>query len=147
MPLMGLAGAEIKIVLPFPYCESCTATATRRRPSLLGVVAVSSLLALVFGMCWIFFGPQLPEEQTTYVVGPALIVLSLMVVLGFYSLRKRIGAQSTYYQPIKLKNTAHKWPADITGLALEFTNSEYAKKFSDANQSAIATKKLKVSNA
>ena len=147
MPLMGLAGAEIKIALPFPYCSGCAATARRRRPTVLGVIAVSCLLALVLGMCWLFFGPQLSEEKTTFVVAPILVALSFAAVLGFYSLRKQTGQQSSYYQPIRLKNTGHKWPADITGLELAFTNRQYAEAFSAANQAAISAKKLKVSNA
>jgi hypothetical protein len=147
MPLMGFAGAEIKITLPFPYCELCAATARRRRPTVLGVAAVSALLALVLGMCWLFLGPQLSIERTTYVVAPILILLSFASVLGFYALRKPSGSQTSYYQPIKLKNTGHKWPADITGLELAFTNSLYAEKFSSANQAAILAKKLNVENA
>lgn len=147
MPLMGLVGAEIKVELPFPYCSGCAATARRRRPTVLGVVAISSLLALVLGMCWLFLGPQLSEEKTRFVVAPILIAISFAVVLGFYSLRKPKGKQSSYYQPIRLINTGHKWPADITGLELGFTNRQYAEAFSAANQAAIVAKKLKVSNA
>lgn len=147
MPLMGFAGAEIKLTLPFPYCESCAVTARRRRPTALGVIAVSSLLALVLGMCWLFLGPQLSEESTAYVVAPVILALSFAAVIGFYSLRKPAGEQTSYYQPVRLKNTGHKWPADITGLELAFTNGRYAESFSGANQAAILAGKLKVSNA
>ncbi len=50
MPLMGLAGTEITVVLPFPYCDVCAVTARRRRPSPLGVMAITCLLSLCFGM-------------------------------------------------------------------------------------------------
>jgi hypothetical protein len=147
MPLMGLAGAEIKVTLPFPYCEVCAATAQRKRPNALGIIAVSALLALVFGIAWLFLGPQTSEETTLYVVAPALVVLSFATVAGFYALRKPSGSQTSYYQPVKLKNTGHKWPADITGLELAFTNKQFAEKFANANQPAIAAMKLKVSDA
>ena len=42
MPAMGLAGAEIKIVLPFPYCKECVPSAKRRRPGALGILAINS---------------------------------------------------------------------------------------------------------
>jgi hypothetical protein len=58
-----------------------------------------------------------------------LVALSFLGVLGFYGLRKPTGDQTSYYQPIKLKNTGNKWPTDITGLELAFTNSQYAEKF------------------
>jgi hypothetical protein len=147
MPLMGLAGTEIKLELPFPYCEACAATARRRLPSVIGVIAVSLLIAIALGMCWLFFGPQLSEEITTYVVAPVLVCMSFLIVLGFFFLRKPSGEQTSYYQPVKLRATGHKWPADITGLELAFTNKEYAKAFASANQAAVAAKILKVSSA
>jgi hypothetical protein len=147
MPLMGFAGAEIKITLPFPYCEPCTKTARRKRPNALGIVAVVALLSLVLGMAWLFLGPQTSEETTLYVVAPALVILSFAVVIGFYVLRRPSASQSSFYQPVKLKNTGHKWPADITGLELAFTSNQYAEKFAAANQAAISSGKLKVSNA
>jgi hypothetical protein len=147
MPLFWLAGVEIKIALPFPYCVRCVPTSRRRRPTILGIAAVTALLSLVFGMCWIFFGPQLSEEKTMFMVAPALMILSLGIVLSFYVLRRPSTKQSSFYQPVKLKNTGHKWPADITGLELAFTNHQYAGKFADANEAAITAKKLKVVNA
>ena len=147
MPLMGFAGAEIKITLPFPYCEVCSKTANRKRPNVLGIAAISALIAIIFGMAWLFLGPQTSEETTLYVVAPSLAVLSLALVIGYYTLRKPSASQSSYYQPVQLKNTGHKWPADITGLELKFSNSQYAQKFAAANQAAIAAKKLKVSGA
>lgn len=147
MPLFGLAGAEIKIELPFPYCERCIPTSRRRRPTVLGVASVAALLSLVLGMCWIFFGPQLSEEEMMFIVAPALVTLSIGVVLSFYVFRRPTDTQTSFYQPIKLKNTGHRWPADITGLELAFTNHEYAGKFADANHAAIVSKKLTVVTA
>lgn len=147
MPLMGLAGAEIKITLPFPYCETCAATARRKRPNALGIMAVSVVLALVFAMAWLFLGPQTSEDTTLHVVAPALVVLSFVIVASFYALRRPSGAQTSYYQPVRLKNTGHQWPADITGLDLAFTNEQYAARFANANRAAIDAKKLKVSHA
>jgi hypothetical protein len=147
MPMMGLAGAEISVALPFPYCPGCVKTARRRRPGLLGILAVSALLATVLAMCWLFFSPPLSEETTSFIVAPAIGALSLGMVLMFYLLRKPAGQQSSYYQPVKLKKTGHKWPADITGLELGFTNHQYAGQFSAANQRAIASRQLKVSRA
>lgn len=147
MPLFGLAGTEIKIELPFPYCSGCASSSHRRRPTLLGIAAVTALLSLVLGMCWIFFGPQLSEEKIISIVAPILVITSLCIVLGFYALRRPSAGQSSFYQPVKLRNTGHKWPADITGLELAFTNHRYGEKFADANKAAIAAKKLKVVNA
>ncbi len=113
---------------------------------MLGIAAITALIALMLGMCWLFYGPQLSEETTISLVAPTLVFLSLGTVLGFYALRRPSASQTSYYQPVKLKNTGHKWPADITGLELAFTNRAYAEKFSEANQAAVAAKKLKVAN-
>ncbi|NHZ97823.1 hypothetical protein [Massilia sp. CCM 8734] len=147
LPLFGLAGAEIKIELPFPYCSGCVSSSQRRRPTVLGIAAVTALLSLVLGMCWIFFGPQFAEEKIVTIVVPMLVITSLCIVLGFYGLRRPSAKQSSFYQPVKLRNTGHQWPADITGLELAFTNHDYGKKFADANRTAIAAKKLKVVDA
>lgn len=145
MPLMGLAGAEIKIELPFPYCEGCAVTARRRRPTALGVVAVTCLLSIALGMCWLFLGPQLSEDAMVMVVAPTVVLVSLGLVMAFYWLRRKSPNQTSYYQPVRLKNTGHRWPADITGLELGFTNPAYASSFATANQQAVSLGKLKVS--
>jgi hypothetical protein len=147
MPFFGLAGAEIKIALPFPYCPGCASSSRRRRPTVLGIAAVTALLSLVLGMCWIFFGPQLSEEKIISIVAPVIVITSLCIVLGFYVLRRSTAGLFSFYQPVILRNTGHKWPADITGLELAFTNHRYGEKFADANRAAIAAKKLKVVNA
>ena len=147
MPAMGLAGAEIKIVLPFPYCKECVPSAKRRRPGALGILAINSLITAVLAMCWIFYGPLVSEETMIYVVCPASFLLSLILVFGFYGMRRPSGSQTSYYQPVKLKNTGHKWPADITGLELAFTNKPYANSFTNANKDAVSSNALKVSNA
>lgn len=145
MPFFGLAGAEIKLPLPFPYCPACAKTARRRRPTVLGVAALSTLLAMVFGMGWLFAAPPVAQETIEYVVAPLVILLSLGVVSGLYWLRRPSGAQTSAYQPVVLKHTGHKWPADITGLELAFTNAAYAKLFEDGNRSAISAGKIKIS--
>jgi hypothetical protein len=147
MPLTGLAGAEIKVSLPFPYCELCTKTASRRRPAVIGILVISALISMLLGMAWLFVGPQTSEEAITHVVAPAIVAISLALVLSFYALKRPSGRQTSYFQPVKLINTGHNWPADITDLELGFTNKQYADSFSQANAAAISLGKLKVSKA
>jgi hypothetical protein len=101
MPLMGFAGAEIKVTLPFPYCEACSATARRKRPNALGIIAVSALLALVLGMAWLFLGPQTSEDTTLYVVAPALIVTELrgrtQIPSSWFSRRRAVASRDSSY--------------------------------------------------
>ena len=102
---------------------------------------------MALGMCWLLLGPQLSENAMMLAVAPALILASLGLVMGFYRLRRKSPSQTSYYQPVRLKNTGHRWPVDITGLELGFTNSAYASSFATANQHAVSSGKLKVSTA
>lgn len=79
------------------------------------------------------------------VVAPIVLILGVVITLGFYARRRRTGSQTCVYQPVRLKNTIHKWPADIIGIELEFTNKQYGEKFAAANQAAIRVKKLRIS--
>jgi hypothetical protein len=144
MPYWGLAGNEIAIALPFPYCASCVPSSRRRRPTVWRVSAMTALLSMVFGMGLMFYGPQLSEETSVSLVMPALVILSLAIVLSFYIFKRPKGTQSTCYQPVKLLNSVHRWPAHIAGLELGFTNPQYRLKFIAANQVAIAANMLKV---
>ncbi len=147
MPMLGLAGTEIRIELPFPYCETCAVTARRRRPTAIGVIAMSCLLAIAAGLGWLLLGPEVSDDATAFVVAPGIVLVSLGLVLAFYRLRRKSSNQTSYYQPVILKKTGHRWPADITGLELGFTNRAYASAFATANEQAVSSGKLKVSAA
>ena len=147
MPMLGLADAEIRFEFPFPHCDRCAVTARRLRPTALGVVAVTCLLSIVLGMGFLFLGPQLPEETVTMLVAPAVVLLSFGLVLAFYGLRRRAPGQTSYYQPVRLGRTTHRWPANITKLELRFTNRAYASIFASENQQAVVAGQLKVSAA
>ena len=146
IPLFGVGGSEIIVKLPIPYCPLCKASASRRHPGLVGVLAVSALLALSVGTCWLFWGPQVSEEIAVSVVAPTSFLLSLAGVLSYFHRRKPVGTQTSFYQPIRLKHTGHKWPAKLDSLDLEFSNREYAAQFSSVNQTAISASQLKVSS-
>ena len=147
MPMLGLAGAEIRFEFPFPYCDRSAVTARRLRPTALSVVAVTCLLSIVLGLGFLFLGPQFSEETMTMLVAPAVVLLSLGLVLAFYGFRRKSPGQTSYYQPVWLKSTAHRWPANIKRRELGFTNLTYASAFADANQQAIAAGQLTVSKA
>lgn len=147
MPFMGLAGVEVKLPLPFPYCQACSVTSRRKRLGVLGMLAVFAFSLVVLTMGWLFLGPQLSESLTKYVIGPLAVIISISIVIGIYAFRRPKGRQTSYYQPVILKNTGHKWPMDITGLELAFTNEVYAQQFSKANEPSISAKKLKVAVA
>ncbi|MBV8210128.1 MAG: hypothetical protein JO133_08710 [Burkholderiaceae bacterium] len=111
------------------------------------MIAIACLLAIALGLGWMMSRLQVSEDATTFVVAPAIVMVSLGLVLAFYRLRRKFSNQTSYYQPVVLKNTGHRWPADITGLELGFTNSAYASAFAAANEHAVSTGKLKVSVA
>jgi hypothetical protein len=150
VPYLGFARVEVKLALPFPYCEACASTARRlplldvRSLNARSIIAICVCVGLALGLSW----PYLPtevSEQPMFLVAPIVLFLSVVITLEFYARRRRTGSQTSVYQPVRLKNTIHKWPADIIGIELEFTNKQYGEKFAAANQAAIRAKKLRIS--
>ena len=105
------------------------------------------MLAIAAGLGWLLLGPEVSDDATAFVVAPGIVLVSLGLVLAFYRLRRKSSNQTSYYQPVILKKTGHRWPADITGLELGFTNRAYASAFATANEQAVSSGKLKVSAA
>lgn len=147
MPYMGLGSSEVTMPIPFPYCASCKKTSGRYRPHPFGILAVTVLIAVALIIAWFFGAGPLVDKLPIELVAGGLFILSLGAVLGFYALRKPAGSQTSYYQPIRLVKVSQKWPADITGMVLSFSNHQYRDKFEAANQEVISKGILKVSAA
>ena len=145
MPLFGLAGAEVKINIPFPYCPNCISSANKKRPGVLGFLAISTLVFAILIMGWLFYLSSLFSTPISeYVFIPIAAAISLALNIGFFFLRKKKTNQTSYYQPVKLKKVRGKWPNAIGFLSLAFTNPSYAKLFIESNQESITNKCLKV---
>ena len=120
---MVLAGTEITVTINFPYCPDCVKTARRRPVGLASKLLMAVLLFVVALTVWSFSTASITQAVPAGMVLSALAVLSLGGVLGFYSLRKPKGKQSSYYQPVRLKKVRQKFTGGITGYVLAFTNN------------------------
>lgn len=145
MPYLGLAGAEIVIPVPLPYCDRCKVTARRNRPNVLGVIALITLLSVGGITAWFFGAGELVDEVPIETAAIAALVLSTTLVLAFYGLRRARSPQTSYYQPVRIMKLSHQWPADVTAMVLRFSNPSYAKAFEAANSKAVEEGRLEVS--
>ncbi len=144
MPLGGLAGAQITVPVPLPYCDNCRASSRRGRPNVLGIVAMTALLALIVFTTWLFVAGELVDKFPIERVAAGAILLSITLVVAFYATRRPRQPQTSYYQPVQLVKLSQKWPADITAMVLRFSHQPFARKFEAANQDAIAKGILRV---
>ena len=145
MPLFGLAGAEVTLPTPLPYCPICKSSAKRKRPGLLGFLASCTLVFAVLAMIWLFYLSTLfTNPISEYIFIPIIAVISLTLNAAFFFFKKINPNQSSYYQPVKLNKVRGAWPNSIKYLSLSFTNPEYKKMFIEVNEENINNKCLKV---
>lgn len=143
---VGFGGVTSTFQLSIPICEACRKT-TRRRPSgflqkllVFAAVAVAIFGALIFAAktatlpLWI--------AQNLLVIGG---VVALVLVVLFYRLRRARPPQTSYYQPVRIKDVRlmfSEGAGRIAFMKLAFTNSDYLNVFSAANREAIQAKIL-----
>ena len=145
MPLFGLAGAEITMPTPLPYCSMCKSSANRKRPGLLGFLASCTLVFTILAMIWLFYLSSLfATPISEYIFVPIIALISLILNTAFFFLKKKKPNQTSYYQPVKLNKVRGAWPNSLKYLSLSFTNPEYKKLFIEVNQEHIKNKRLKV---
>jgi hypothetical protein len=144
MPVGGLAGAQVTVPVPFPYCSSCSATSRRGRPNVLGIIAITALLALGMITAWFLKAGELVDKIPVEVAAGVALLVSILIVAAYYATHRPKKPQTSYYQPVRIVKLSQKWPADITAMVLRFSNQAFASKFADANSVAISQGILKV---
>ena len=147
----SIGGTETTFKLSVPVCARCSKT-LRRRPagffSRLGVLVLSlatSFLALyVLGT-----SVMLPE----WIGGNRLaisIILALIFSSVFYALRRPKPPQTSFYQPVRIRNVRLQVTGLMAGagqvgfMKLAFTNPDYRNMFVNANEEAIKAKRIAV---
>ena len=142
----GLGGVETTFQLPIPVCAACLKT-TRRRPS----GWFSRLLVWALSTCVVFFALiilgenfVLPIWVVEHMFAIAAGVALLLVVL-FYRLRRPRHPQTSYYQPVRIRQASVNFgdaSGQVSFMKLAFTNHEYLNVFTTANRDAIQAKTL-----
>lgn len=142
-------GSELTFKLPLPFCPDCTITAKRRPGSFFKKVLVFLVtfgvlvLALTLVGEFLFLNRLLPDH---------IIFISLGVSAAFtftlYFIRKPIGQQTTYYQPVRISGLKQEFVSGaIKKITLYFTNNAYARDFTTVNQELIKDNLVAVKTA
>jgi|SRR5882672_97553 len=136
--------------LSVPVCSACRKT-IRRKPagffSRLGVLVL--ITGVLFGACIVLGSTAALPLWIGYMYG-ASVVLGIVLTYLFYRLRRPRPPQTSFYQPVRIKNVRLQFSGLMAGeghvgfMRLAFTNPDYLSAFSDANQEAIKAKRVAV---
>ncbi|HUQ12214.1 MAG TPA: hypothetical protein VM146_18030 [Steroidobacteraceae bacterium] len=142
----GVGGVETTFQLPIPVCVACLKT-TRRRPS----GWFSRLLVWGITICVVFGALIVLGENATFPVwlSEHLFAISagvaLLLVIAFYRLRRPKPPQTSFYQPVRIKEARVNFndgDGRVGYMKLAFTNHDYLNVFTTANRDAIEAKVL-----
>ena len=137
----GFGGAKTRFQLAIPVCASCLRS-TRRRPS--GWIPRVLVWAIMVGL--VFFAGIALGERVTLPAWAAdhLFFISagvaLALVVLFYRWRRPKPPQTSYYQPVRIKDAQVEFgetSGRVVFMKLAFTNHEYLNVFASANRDAI----------
>ena len=149
----GIGRTDTIFKLSVPVCTACRKT-IRRKPagffSRLGVLVL--ITGVLFGACIALGSTAALPLWIGYMYG-ASVVLGVLLTYVFYRLRRPKPPQTSFYQPVRIKNVRLQFSGLMAGeghvgfMRLAFTNPEYLTAFTDANQDAIKAKRVAVSKA
>jgi hypothetical protein len=149
----GIGRTDTIFKLSVPVCTACRKT-IRRKPagffSRLGVLVL--ITGVLFGACIALGSTAALPLWIGYMYG-ASVVLGVLLTFVFYRLRRPKPPQTSFYQPVRIKNVRLQFSGLMAGeghvgfMRLAFTNPEYLTAFTDANQDAIKAKRVAVSKA
>jgi uncharacterized protein (DUF983 family) len=148
---IGFGGMNTTFQLSIPICEACRKS-LRRRPSgwLLRLLVFLGTSAVMLGalIAWAKHATlPLWVAENLFVVGA---VLALVLVVLFYRFRRAKPPQTSYYQPVRIKDVNLAFAEGVGRIAymkLAFTNPDYLNVFSTANRDAIKSRTLAVVKA
>lgn len=142
----GVGGVETTFQLPIPVCVACLKS-TRRRPS----GWFSRLLVWAVTSCVVFGGSialamnvTLPAWARDHLFAISA-GLALVLVVLFYRMRRPQPPQTSFYQPVRIKEASVRFGDDggqIGYMKLAFTNHDYLNVFTTANRDAIEARSL-----
>lgn len=135
----GMGGSEYAFTWPLPYCPECQVTASRNPLNRLHVVLVvgvwTTALFLAATIGQMALGRNLLEGNDFWIA----LVVSTVLVAGFYAARRPQGQQTSYYQPVRIRKLRQKFTSgEVTGIVLGFTNRLYMRRFQEQNARSLA---------
>lgn len=140
----GLGGTETTFRLPLPVCAACRRS-TRRRPqgffAKVLLVAVGTGVAF-FALLMLGYTVALPLWIVEHMLAISAVV-AFIVMLGVWRLRRPKPPQTSFYQPVRIKQADVQLTDLMSGaghvafMKLAFTNPDYLNVFVEANRDAI----------
>ncbi|MBC3883266.1 hypothetical protein H8K35_18070 [Undibacterium sp. LX40W] len=127
-----IGGVERTLKIELPFCNNCERSALRFRKNIL----IKCLIA--FGLFWPFLGLSLiyANELPRFLANNMILFAALPAALitSLYYLTRRAKAPATsFYQPVFLKHVRYSTRGEVKGVALGFTNREFAKRVAALN--------------
>jgi len=149
----GFGRTDTVFKLSLPVCAACRRT-IRRRPagffSRLGVLVL--IVAVLFGIC-LAMGSSVALPLWIGYMYAGSAVLGIVLTILFYRLRRPKPPQTSFYQPVRIKNVRLQFSGLMAGeghvgfMRLAFTNPDYLSAFADANQEAIKARRVAIAKA
>jgi hypothetical protein len=139
--------------LSVPVCDGCRRT-LRRRPagffSRLGMLLL--FMSAIFGICFASITTVALPLWMKYIWGGSILG-GLLFTWLFYRFRRPKPPQTSFYQPVRIKNVRLQFSGLMAGegrvrfMRLAFTNPDYLSAFTEANQEAIRSKRVAITKA
>jgi len=135
---LGLGGSEYTFTWALPLCPGCEPTARRTPIGKLHIAMVIGLVSVVLFMASTLIQGMLEMNVLGGYDFQAALVLAIVGVGGFYVARKPSGAQTSWYQPIRIRKLRQSFTSgEVTGMVLGFTSTPYARQFRQVNSGSI----------
>jgi hypothetical protein len=144
----GIGRTDTTFKLSVPVCAECRRS-TKRRPagffSRLGVLLL--ITAVLFGLSLTLVNTVALPLWIDY-LSAGSVLLGLILTFVFYRLRRPKPPQTSFYQPVRIKEARLQFTGLMAGaghvgyMKLAFTNPDYLKVFTTANRDAINAKIL-----
>jgi hypothetical protein len=135
-------GTILTFKLPLPVCNHCEDSLLRRPATninklfLLFVIAIALLLVAVTVGADAFLNTRF--HLISNHLFPSCLVVAALLLKIFYSLRRPVGHQTSYYQPVRIGKCESEYSrGQIQQIGFLFTNPAYRHDFLVANKEAI----------
>jgi hypothetical protein len=149
----GIGRTDTTFKLSVPICAECRRSTKRRPAGFFSRLSVLLLLtAIFFGICLALGTTAALPLWIGYMFGGS-VLLALILTIVFYRLRRPKPPQTSFYQPVRIKEARLQFSGLMAGagqvgyMKLAFTNPDYLNVFVDANQEAIRAKRVAVVKA
>jgi hypothetical protein len=149
----GFGRTDTTFKLTVPVCTGCQRTLRRKPASFFSRLGLLVLItAVLFGIC-LAMGTSVALPLWIDYMYAGSVLLGVVLTILFYRLRRPKAPQTSFYQPVRIKNVRLQFSGLMHGeghvgfMKLAFTNPDYLNAFADANQEAIKAKRVAVTKA